>query len=122
MLFGQLLERSVDMRASRVGLGVLEQAWLFRGAVGLYAWHWVVAPGSRRAFEAASRGIGEVSRENEALGASLEGAGELRARTNVELAEDAAEVRLDRILGHEERLGDLAVRQPFGGHTSDAKL
>src|SRR5262249_57678708 len=41
---------------------------------------------------------------------------ELRARAQVELAKDAAEVGLDGAQGNEERLGDLAIAEPFGGH------
>jgi hypothetical protein len=52
----------------------------------------------------------------------LEGASELRARTDLELAEDAAQVRLDGVLGEEERLCDLAVGHSLGSHASDAQL
>src|SRR5262249_3541763 len=52
----------------------------------------------------------------------LESAGELRARTDLELAEDGAEVSLDRVLGNEERLRDLAVGHPFGGQTRHASF
>jgi hypothetical protein len=52
----------------------------------------------------------------------LEGASELGARTDLELPEDAAEVSLDRVLGHEERLRDLAVGHPFGGQARDAQF
>src|SRR5262249_39065514 len=54
--------------------------------------------------------------------ALLEGAGKLRSRAEVELAEDAAEVSLDGVLGEEERLRDLTVGHPLGGHASDAQL
>src|SRR4051794_21594265 len=43
-------------------------------------------------------------------------AGELRARADVELAVAAREVHLDRLLGQEERLRDLLVGHPLGGH------
>src|SRR5438105_3652812 len=71
---------------------------------------------------AASRSAGEKLREKRAARARLEGASELRARTDLELAEDAAEVSLDRVLGQEEGLRDLAVGRPLGGHASDAQL
>jgi hypothetical protein len=41
---------------------------------------------------------------------------------DLELSKDAAEVSLDRVLGHEERLRDLAVCHPFSGQTRDPKL
>ena len=71
---------------------------------------------------AASRSAGEKFREKWAGRAPLEGASELRARADVELAEDAAEVSLDRVLGQEEGLRDLAVGHPLGGHSCDAQL
>src|SRR5207247_11253716 len=43
-------------------------------------------------------------------------------RTDLEVPEDAAEVRLDGVLGEEERLCDLAVGHSLGGHASDAQL
>src|SRR5205814_8391783 len=52
----------------------------------------------------------------------LERPGELRARADGELAEDAAEVSLDGVLREEEALRDLPVRQSLGRHTSDAEL
>jgi hypothetical protein len=41
---------------------------------------------------------------------------------DLELPEDAAEVSLDRVLGNEQRLRDLAVRHSFGGQTRDAQF
>src|SRR5437773_7206089 len=55
-------------------------------------------------------------------GELLEGASELRARPDVELAEGAAKVSLDCVLGQEEGLRNLAVGHPLGGHASDAEL
>src|SRR6185437_3750821 len=81
----------------------------------------VVQPGSRRPAEAASRKHPEVFREAGGAG-GLQGAGELRARADPELPKDAAEVSLDRVLGDEERLRDLAVRHSFSGQTCDAQL
>src|SRR5512132_4048795 len=71
---------------------------------------------------AASRSAGEEVREKRAAQELLEGASELRARTDLELAKDVAEVRLDGVLGEEERLCDLAVGHSLGGHASDAQL
>src|SRR6476620_2491119 len=64
--------------------------------------------GSRRLPGAASRRGGEVFRESRPA-AVLQGASELRARTDLELPEDAAEVSLDRVFGDEERLRDLSI-------------
>jgi hypothetical protein len=40
-----------------------------------------------------------------------QGVGELRARAQVELAKDAAEMRLDRAQGDKQRLRDLAIAE-----------
>src|SRR5215211_8964142 len=48
-------------------------------------------------------------------GLAAQRAGQLLARGDVELRIDAAEVRLDRLCGHEECLGDLLVLHPLGG-------
>ena len=45
-----------------------------------------------------------------------------RLRGDVELAERAPQVRLDGLLGDEQRLGDLAVRASRGGELHDAQL
>src|SRR5262245_42072471 len=71
---------------------------------------------------AASRSGGEVFGETPDVRALLEAATELRARPDVELAEDAAEVSLDRVLREEERLCDLTVGHSLGGHASDTQL
>ena len=47
---------------------------------------------------------------------------ELSTRADVELAVDAAEVLLDGLDGHEQRLGDLLVAQLFRGHVRDPPL
>src|SRR6266545_7727993 len=62
--------------------------------------------------------------EEQNLGASRFGerARELRARADRELAVDAREVDLDRPLGNEERLRDLAVGGAFGRQLGDAAL
>ena len=52
----------------------------------------------------------------------LQGASELRARSDLELPEDAAEVSLDRVLGNEERLRDLSIGLSFGGQARDAEF
>ena len=47
---------------------------------------------------------------------------QLLARADVELGVRPPEVRLDRLAGHEQRLGDLGVRQPAGGEVGDPPL
>src|SRR5690349_4556085 len=47
---------------------------------------------------------------------------ELGARGDVELAVSAGQVHLDRLLGQEQRLRDLAIGHAFGGHAGDALL
>src|SRR3954453_2057821 len=51
-----------------------------------------------------------------------EGAGELVAGADVELAVGVGEVDLDGLRGDEELLGDLAVGHRLGGHAGDATL
>jgi len=46
--------------------------------------------------------------------------GDLGARSDLELSKHASQVVLDRLFGHEQRLGDLAVRHALGGHPGDA--
>jgi hypothetical protein len=53
-------------------------------------------------------------------GAAAEYGGELVSRVDLELAEDAGEVALDRAGGDEEGLGDLAVCQALAGELGDA--
>src|SRR5262249_44581530 len=48
--------------------------------------------------------------------------GELRTRAHAELAKNAAEMRLDRAQGNEQRLCDLAVAEAFRGHCRDPVL
>ena len=52
----------------------------------------------------------------------LQGPSELRARADLELPKDAAEVRLDRVFGDEERLRDLSIGLSFGGQARDAQF
>jgi hypothetical protein len=47
---------------------------------------------------------------------------ELVSGTDVELSVRAAEVRFDRLLGHEQRLRGLAVAEPSGDDVGDATL
>src|SRR4051794_28140865 len=51
-----------------------------------------------------------------------ERAHELHARADVELPIDARQMRLDGLLGHEQRLGDLAIRHAVGRHARDPQL
>ncbi len=51
-----------------------------------------------------------------------EGVGELAAAGDLELAVDAAEVRLGGHGGDEQRLRDLAIGEAFGGEPRDAQL
>src|ERR1700761_4989544 len=51
-----------------------------------------------------------------------EGAGELAAGPDLQLAIRVREVDLDRLRGDEELLGDLAVGHPVGGEAGDAFL
>src|SRR4051812_6777596 len=66
--------------------------------------------------------VGELG----AIGDTPEGlpqsAGKLRARADVQLAVGAGQMHLDRLLGQEQRLGDLAVGHALGGHARDALL
>src|SRR5262245_4214703 len=48
--------------------------------------------------------------------------GELAPRTELELAVGTREVDLDGLHRDEQRLGDVAVAQPFGGERRDAPL
>ena len=52
------------------------------------------------------------------LAAAREHAGQLAARGDVELAERASKVRLDRLLGDEQRLRDLAVGLPVAASSA----
>ena len=61
-------------------------------------------------------------RERRSGSGRLEGSSELRSRVDVELAEDAPEVRLDGVLGQEQGLCDLPVCHSVGGEASDAEL
>src|SRR3712207_4147235 len=70
-------------------------------------------PADRRAAGRTSPSAGGGGREPLA---------ERLARGHVELAEDLGEVALDRARGDEERLRDLAVREPLGGQLRDAQL
>ena len=47
---------------------------------------------------------------------------ELRAGADAELAVDARQSRLDRVLGEEERGRDLSVRSPLGDELGDPSL
>src|SRR5919197_2279335 len=47
---------------------------------------------------------------------------QLLARADAELPVDVLEMALDRLLGHEEGLRDLAVRKSLGGERGDAAL
>src|SRR4051794_90793 len=55
-------------------------------------------------------------------GAGRQGACEWGARADVELPVAAGEVYFDRLLGHKQRLGDVAVRAALGGEPRDPEL
>src|SRR4051812_20538930 len=70
-----------------------------------------------RAASGRSRG-GRVAVEPEAMGHR----GRLGAAAHVELGQDPRHVHAGRLLGHEERVADLAVRAPLGYEDEDLAL
>src|SRR3954453_3114655 len=67
-------------------------------------------------------GAGTATLRSGCAGGALDGARQLDARGDVELAEDVAQVRLDRLGAEEELGGDLGVRPAIDDERGDLAL